>query len=83
MNLRLPMKQTDIGELTSVTYKGVRPDINTGDFLFCSGTQPLSRIIQTVTGSPYSHVALVVRMWTILPLDIAAHQDVSLVCRIS
>lgn len=39
--------------------------ICTGDLLLCSGAEPVSRIIQAATRSPYSHVALVVRMLSI------------------
>ncbi len=65
MYLRVPLKQTDIRELTSANYEEVRSTINTGDLLFCSGSKVISRAIQAITGSPYSHVALVIRMLSI------------------
>lgn len=39
-------------------YATLRPQIQSGDILLCSGTAPFSRIIQSTTGSPWSHVAL-------------------------
>lgn len=35
------------------------------DLLFVKGTSPVSRIIQDVTGSPYSHVAIVLDKWRV------------------
>jgi hypothetical protein len=51
--------------MASTPYEEARDLIHTGDLLFCSGAKPLSRLIQTATRSPYSHVALVVRMLSI------------------
>ncbi|MGA9289554.1 MAG: YiiX/YebB-like N1pC/P60 family cysteine hydrolase [Anaerobacillus sp.] len=39
-------------------YQSVRDDIQTGDLLLCSGSYPVSRIIQKVSKSHFSHVAL-------------------------
>ncbi len=39
-------------------YQTVRDDIQTGDLLLCSGSYPVSRIIQKVSKSRFSHVAL-------------------------
>lgn len=64
-DLSVPLKQAGIRELASENYDAVRATVNTGDLLFCSGTNLISRIIQRVSGSPYSHVALVVRMRSI------------------
>ncbi|BCB25933.1 hypothetical protein SKTS_08190 [Sulfurimicrobium lacus] len=61
----LPLNLTDIHDLACTSYAEARDAIRTGDLLFCSGAKPLSRIIQTATRSPYSHVALVVRMLSI------------------
>lgn len=61
----LPQNMMDIRSTPSTPYEVARDLIRTGDLLFCSGAKPVSRIIQTATGSPYSHVALVVRMLTI------------------
>ncbi|MGZ0656225.1 YiiX/YebB-like N1pC/P60 family cysteine hydrolase [Coraliomargarita sp. W4R53] len=38
------------------------PNIQTGDLLLCSGSGWFSKMIQAATGSPWSHVALVLRL---------------------
>ena len=44
------------------SYDDVRPSIQSGDLLLCSGSALISRIIQKVTESVWSHVALVMRL---------------------
>jgi len=63
--LVLPQSLTDIQSMACTSYEEARDIIRTGDLLFCSGGKPVSRLIQTTTRSPYSHVALVVRMLSI------------------
>ena len=65
MTQLVPLNLTDIGNMASIPYEDARPIVRTGDLLFCSGAEPVSRIIQFATRSPYSHVALVVRMLSI------------------
>ncbi|MBK9162160.1 MAG: hypothetical protein IPM27_11545 [Nitrosomonadales bacterium] len=48
-----------------VDYHDIRDELRNGDLLFCSGNKPVSRAVQAVTNSPYSHVALVVRMLSV------------------
>src|SRR5690242_11711754 len=43
-------------------YRDTRSEMRTGDLLLFSGTSLLSRLIEGVTVSTYSHVALVVNM---------------------
>lgn len=43
-------------------YDQVRPRIQTGDILLCSGTGVFSRLIQKATRSVWSHVAFVIRL---------------------
>lgn len=43
-------------------YAEVRPLIQSGDLLLCSGSSPMSRMIQAATGSVYSHVAFILRL---------------------
>jgi len=40
----------------------LHPNIQTGDLLLCSGSGWFSKMIQAATGSPWSHVALVLRL---------------------
>ncbi len=42
-------------------YDGLRPDIESGDVLLCSGSGSFSKLIQGATGSAWSHVGFV--MW--------------------
>src|SRR3954471_19169994 len=42
-----------------VHYAGIRGEIRDGDILLFRGKSWLSRIIRRVTGSPYSHAAIV------------------------
>jgi hypothetical protein len=44
--------------LTVKNYQSVRSAIQTGDLLLCSGSYPVSKIIQNVSNSKFSHVAL-------------------------
>jgi hypothetical protein len=45
---------------TTTTYKGIRPDLKTGDVLLFKGTATESIFIELVTEFPYSHSGLVV-----------------------
>lgn len=65
MNQPVPSSLPAIQSIASMPYGSVRSLVRTGDLLLCSGAEPLSRIIQTTTRSPYSHVAMVVRMLSI------------------
>ncbi|WP_347549004.1 YiiX/YebB-like N1pC/P60 family cysteine hydrolase [Pseudalkalibacillus hwajinpoensis] len=42
-------------------YQHIRNHIQTGDLLLCSGSYPVSKIIQKVSNSHFSHVALLFR----------------------
>jgi len=61
----VPVNLASIRDTRVTGYEDARDLLRTGDLLFCSGAKPLSRIIQAATRSPYSHVALVVRMTAI------------------
>jgi hypothetical protein len=43
-------------------YQGIRPNLKTGDLFFASGRYIVSKLIQKFTDSPWSHVAIVVRL---------------------
>lgn len=47
-------------------YDAIRPHLRTGDLLFCSGSVWMSEMIQTATGSAWSHVGFV---WHLKPID--------------
>jgi hypothetical protein len=47
---------------TPQRYAAVRAGVRTGDLLICSGNQAFSRVIQWATRSPWSHIAMVVRL---------------------
>ncbi len=49
-------------ELPEQKYDVIRTLVKTGDVALCSGTAPFSRLIQWATGSPWSHIAMVVRL---------------------
>lgn len=61
----VPLSLTDIRGTPSIPYEAARDVIRTGDLLLCCGDEPVSRLIQKATRSPYSHVALVVRMLSV------------------
>lgn len=46
-------------------YSAIRAEIHSGDLLLCSGSSPMSRMIQAATDSLWSHVGFVLRLDTI------------------
>ena len=48
--------------VSRLPYSDVRPLIRSGDVLLTSGSSPMSRIIQSATGSAYSHVGFILRL---------------------
>ncbi|MEP9357169.1 YiiX/YebB-like N1pC/P60 family cysteine hydrolase [Sphingomonas sp. KR3-1] len=51
-----------IETLPALDYEAMRAALRTGDVLLCSGTQIFSRVIRWATRSPWSHVAMVLRL---------------------
>jgi hypothetical protein len=49
-------------ELPEQGYEAIRAAVRTGDIALCSGTNPFSRVIRWATGTPWSHIALIVRL---------------------
>lgn len=49
-------------ELPEQTYDTIRTLVKTGDLALCSGTPAFSRLIQWATASPWSHIAMIVRL---------------------
>ena len=44
------------------SYTALRPQLRSGDLFFCSGRYLVSRAIQKMTGSPWSHVGIIIRV---------------------
>lgn len=43
------------------SYTALRPHLRSGDLFFCSGQYLVSRAIRKMTGSPWSHVGIIIR----------------------
>ncbi|HKQ46955.1 MAG TPA: YiiX/YebB-like N1pC/P60 family cysteine hydrolase [Phycisphaerae bacterium] len=43
------------------SYAALRPQLRSGDLFFCAGRYLVSRAIQHMTGSPWSHVGIIIR----------------------
>jgi hypothetical protein len=56
------LESKDIKELPVMPYSELRPELRSGDLLFASGDYLVSKAIQKVTGSPWSHVGIVFRL---------------------
>jgi hypothetical protein len=46
---------------TRADYQSIRQDIQTGDILLFRGRHPLSKVIEKISGAPYSHVAFLTK----------------------
>jgi hypothetical protein len=53
------LSKKEIQQLDSVRYEKIRDNLKTGDIVFCSGSYLFSGIIQRLTKSTWSHVAVV------------------------
>ena len=51
-----------LSRLAPVEYDILRPQLRTGDLALCSGDEAFSKLIRWATKSPWSHVALIVRL---------------------
>jgi hypothetical protein len=51
--------KSQIKEMPVIPYQKVRDNLKTGDIVFCSGSYTFSGIIQNLTKSVWSHVAVV------------------------
>ena len=56
------LESKDIKALPVLSYADLRAKLKSGDILFASGDYLVSRAIQKVTGSPWSHVGIVFRL---------------------
>jgi hypothetical protein len=54
-----------LGHSPLLRYEAVRAVVQTGDLMLCSGRHRMSRLIRFATRSPWSHVAIVVRLESI------------------
>lgn len=48
-------------DVPCVPYDTIRPQLRSGDILLCSGSAVFSRLIQSATNSPWSHVGFVMK----------------------
>jgi len=55
------LENADIKALPVAQYATIRPQLRSGDLLFASGDYLVSKAIREVTGSPWSHVGIVLR----------------------
>ncbi|WP_328186620.1 YiiX/YebB-like N1pC/P60 family cysteine hydrolase [Marinobacter sp. OP 3.4] len=53
------IEKSDLEALPVLSYQALRPQIRSGDLLFTSGDYLVSKAIQTMTGSAWSHVGIV------------------------
>jgi hypothetical protein len=53
------LTKAEIKELDKVPYEKIRPYLKTGQIVFCSGSYLFSGIIQRLTKSVWSHVAII------------------------
>ncbi|ALQ51824.1 YiiX/YebB-like N1pC/P60 family cysteine hydrolase [Nitrosomonas ureae] len=56
------IESKDIKALPVLPYSDLRAKLKSGDILFASGDYLVSKAIQKVTGSPWSHVGIVFRL---------------------
>ena len=56
------IESKEIKALPVLTYAAVRAKLKSGDILFTSGDYLISKAIQKMTGSPWSHVGIVFRL---------------------
>ena len=60
--MAMHLESNEIKELPVLPYSEVRAKLRSGDLLFTSGDYLVSKAIQKVTGSPWSHVGIVFRL---------------------
>ncbi|MFA6465271.1 MAG: hypothetical protein WCT30_05900, partial [Desulfurivibrionaceae bacterium] len=56
------LENKEIKALPVLAYPDVRAQLKSGDMLFTSGDYLISKAIQKMTGSPWSHVGIVFRL---------------------
>jgi hypothetical protein len=54
-----PLSLTEVERLPVTPYADLRPQLQSGDLLFCAGRYPVSKAIQMATRSPWSHVGII------------------------
>lgn len=57
-----PMENKELKALPVLPYPNVRTSLKSGDLLFTSGDYLISKAIQKMTNSPWSHVGIVFRL---------------------
>lgn len=53
------LTQRELNAIKVTPYKDLRPSLRSGDLFFCSGRYLVSKLIQTATDSPWSHVGII------------------------
>ena len=56
------IESTGIKALSVVAYKNLRSTLESGDLLFASGDYLVSKAIQKVSDSPWSHVGIIFKL---------------------
>ena len=49
-------------DLPEQDYAAIRAQVRTGDLAICSGENPFSHVIRWATASPWSHIAMIIRL---------------------
>ncbi|MCI0651743.1 MAG: hypothetical protein L0Z55_07655 [Planctomycetes bacterium] len=55
------VEKSEIDSISPATYARIRSQLRSGDLLFASGDYLISKLIQHFTGSPWSHVGMILR----------------------
>jgi hypothetical protein len=59
---RVAVPDSALTDLPPLDYPSIRALVRTGDLLLCSGRQAFSHAIRWATNSPFSHIAMLVRL---------------------
>lgn len=62
LSLKPLISREMIRSIPATPYSSFRPYLQSGDLLFCSVRSGFSRVVQAATGSPWSHVGIVIRV---------------------
>ena len=77
-----PISKKEIQRLPRIPYEKIRDSLQTGDVVFCSGSYLFSGIIQRLTNSVWSHVAVIykdVELERILILEAEPYADIRMI----
>jgi hypothetical protein len=57
--MAIPVTKEQIKQMPVIPYQKIRDQLKTGDIVFCSGSYAFSGVIQNLTKSVWSHVAVI------------------------